>query len=68
MRKDTRIMVYQEKIGSPRREPADVFLCQRKIKSLEQEIAWLKERLAEILGDNKAPLARVSEYKNVSGF
>ncbi|MDX6557562.1 MAG: hypothetical protein QOF72_611, partial [Blastocatellia bacterium] len=49
MRKDTRIMVYQEKIASPRREPADVLLCQLKIKSLEQENARLKERLAQIL-------------------
>jgi hypothetical protein len=30
----------------PRRESADVLLCQRKIKSLEQENAMLKERLA----------------------
>jgi hypothetical protein len=54
MRKDTRIMVYQEKIAPPRREPADVLLCQRKIKSLEQENAWLKERLAQILRETKA--------------
>ena len=54
MRKDTRIMVYQEKTAPPRREPADVLLCQRKIKSLEQENVWLKERLAQILRDNKA--------------
>jgi uncharacterized glyoxalase superfamily metalloenzyme YdcJ len=54
MRKDTRIMVYQERIEPPRREPADVLLCQRKIKSLEQENVWLKERLAQILRDNKA--------------
>jgi hypothetical protein len=60
-------MVYQEKIAAPRREPADVLLCQRKIKSLEQENAWLKERLAHILRDNKvAPLASVSEYNKVS--
>ncbi len=32
-----------EKIASPRREPADVLLCQLKIKSLEQEHARLKE-------------------------
>jgi hypothetical protein len=69
MRKDTRIMVHQEKIAPPRREPADVLLCRRKIKSLEQENAWLKERLAHILRDNKvAPLASISEYKNVSAF
>jgi hypothetical protein len=49
MRKDTCIMVYQEKFASPRREPADVLLCQLKIKSLEQENARLKERLAQIL-------------------
>jgi hypothetical protein len=60
-------MVYQEKIGPLRREPSDVLLCQRKIKSLEQENAWLKERLAQILRDDKvAPLASISEYKNVS--
>jgi hypothetical protein len=54
MRKDTRIMVYQETTAPPLREPADVLLCQRKIKSLEQENAWLKERLAQVLRDNKA--------------
>jgi hypothetical protein len=69
MRKDTRIMVYQETTAPPRREPADVLLCQRKIKSLEQENAWLKERLAQTLRDNKAAqLAHMSDYKNVSGF
>jgi hypothetical protein len=47
-------MAYQDNIALPRREPADVLLCQRKIKSLEQENAWLKERLAQILRDNKA--------------
>jgi hypothetical protein len=31
---------------SPRRESADVLLCQRTIKSLEQENARLKEDLA----------------------
>jgi len=51
-------MVYQEKSDPPRREPADVLLCQRKIKSLEQENVWLKERLARILRDNEA--ARLS--------
>jgi hypothetical protein len=51
------MLVYQEKIAPPGplpfpiREPADVFLCQRTIKSLEQEIASLKERLAQILQD-----------------
>jgi hypothetical protein len=54
MRKDTRVMLYQEKIALPRREPADVLLCQRKIKSLEQENAWLRERLAQILRDDRA--------------
>jgi hypothetical protein len=69
MREDTRIMLYQEKIALPRREPADVLLCQRKIKSLEQENAWLKERLAQILRDNRAAqLADVSEDQKVSGF
>ncbi|MEA2910935.1 MAG: hypothetical protein QOJ15_3016 [Bradyrhizobium sp.] len=47
-------MVYQETTAPPLREPADVLLCQRKIKSLEQENAWLKERLAQVLRDNKA--------------
>ena len=68
MSKDTHTMVYQEKIAPPRREPADVLLCRRTIKSLEQENAWLKERLAQILRDNRAaPWASVSEYKTVSG-
>jgi hypothetical protein len=57
MRKDTRIMVYQEKFASPRREPADVLLCQLKIKSLEQENARLKERLAQILRVKASELA-----------
>jgi hypothetical protein len=35
-------------MASPRRESADVLLCQRKIKSLEQENAMLKERLASL--------------------
>ena len=56
MRKDTRIMVYQD-IASPRREPADVLLCQLKIKSLEQENAQLKERRAQILRVKAAELA-----------
>jgi hypothetical protein len=69
MRKDTRIMVYQEEISSPRREPPDVLLCQIKIKSLEQENARLKERLAQILRD-KSLLSWLahSEYESVSGF
>ena len=69
MRKDTRIMVYQEKIAPPRREPADVLLCQRKIKSLEQENAWLKERLAQSFGTPR-PISWLaySEDDNVSGF
>ena len=51
------MLVHQEKIAPsgplpfPTREPADVFLCQRTIKSLEQEIASLRERLAQILQD-----------------
>jgi hypothetical protein len=57
MRRKTIMLVHQEKIAPPGplpfpiREPADVFLCQRTIKSLEQEIASLKERLAQILQD-----------------
>ena len=53
-------MVYQEKIASPRREPADVLLCQLKIQSLEQENARLKERLAQIL--------RVKAAESASAF
>jgi hypothetical protein len=69
IRKDNRIMVYQEKIASPRREPADVLLCQIKIKSLEQENARLKERLAQILRDKRLLSWQAhSEYENVSGF
>jgi hypothetical protein len=69
MRKDTRIMLYQEKIPSPRREPADVLLCQIKIKSLEQENARLKERLAQILREKRLLSWQAhSEYENVSGF
>jgi hypothetical protein len=69
MRKDTRIMLYQEKIPSPRREPADVLLCQIKIKSLEQENAQLKERLAQILRDKRLLSWQAhSEYENISGF
>jgi hypothetical protein len=60
MRKDTRIMAYQEEISSPRREPADVLICQIKIKSLEQENARLKERLAQIL--------RVKAAESASAF
>jgi hypothetical protein len=52
--RDTRIM-DSEKIALPHplpvptREPPDVLLLQRTIKSLEQENAWLKERVAESL-------------------
>jgi hypothetical protein len=42
-------MVYQEKIASPPRVPPDVLLCQRTVKTLEQENALLKERLAQSL-------------------
>jgi hypothetical protein len=51
----THIMVYPEKpphpLPFPIREPPDVLLLQRTIRSLEQENAWLKERLAQILRD-----------------
>jgi hypothetical protein len=43
------VMVYQEKIASPHRVPPDVLLCQRTVKTLEQENALLKERLAQSL-------------------
>jgi hypothetical protein len=55
MRRYTLIMVYQEKPPHPLpvsiREPPDVLLLQRTIKSLEQENVWLKERIAEVLRD-----------------
>ena len=41
------MIVFQEKIAPTERVPADVFLCQRTIKSLEQENALLKEHLAQ---------------------
>ena len=50
-------MDYQQKIALPRRESPDVLLCLRTIKSLEQENAWLKERLAQILQDKPPQLA-----------
>jgi hypothetical protein len=42
----------------PTREFPDVFLLQRTIKSLEQENAWLKERLAQLddAGTSPEPL------------
>jgi len=40
---------YQQKIAPLFREPPDVFLCKREIKSLERENAWLKEHLAHQL-------------------
>jgi hypothetical protein len=43
--------VHQEKIALAHKEPPDVLVCQRTIESLEQENAWLKERLAQILRD-----------------
>ena len=49
------VMVYQEKVAPPgplpvlASEPSDVLLSQRTIDSLEQENAWLKERLAHIV-------------------
>jgi len=58
MRRYTLIMVYQEKpphpLPVPTREPPDVLLLQRTIKSLEQENAWLKERIAEVRRDKAA--------------
>jgi hypothetical protein len=53
------MMVDQEKIAPPgplpviASEPADVLYSERTIESLEQENAWLKERLAQILRKNK---------------
>jgi len=51
------MMVYLEKITPlgplpVTSEPSDVVLFHRTIKSLEQENAWLKERLARILRDS----------------
>jgi hypothetical protein len=48
--------VFQKKIVPPGPlpalgEPSDVLHLQRTIDSLEQENAWLKERLAQILRD-----------------
>jgi len=43
-----------------RRNPPDVLLCQRTIKSLEQENAWLKERLAQSLTTLQRRLDRLS--------
>ena len=43
------MIVFQEKIAPTERVPADVLLCQRTIKSLEQENALLKEHLAQSL-------------------
>jgi len=58
MRRYTLIMVYQEKppppLPVPTREPPDVLLLQRTITSLEQENAWLKERIAEVRRDKAA--------------
>ena len=54
------MMVYQEKIVPPgslpvlASEPPDVLLSQRTIESLEQENAWLKERIAEVRRDKAA--------------
>jgi hypothetical protein len=44
-------MNYQVKIALAHREPPDVLVCQRTIKSLEEENAWLKEQLARIFPD-----------------
>ena len=52
MRRYTLIMVYQENpLPVSIREPPDVLLLQRTIKSPEQENVWLKERIAEVLRD-----------------
>jgi len=56
MGKEPHMMGYQEKIAPPdplpvTNEPSDVMLFHRTIRSLEQENAWLQERLARILRD-----------------
>jgi hypothetical protein len=49
------MMIYQEKIAPPgplpvlASKPSVVLLSQPTIESLEQENAWLKERLARII-------------------
>jgi hypothetical protein len=50
------VYLYQEKIAPlgplpARTKPPDVPTLQHVIKSLEQENAWLKERLAHIVQD-----------------
>jgi hypothetical protein len=47
------VYLYQEKIAplGPARTKPDVLTLQHAIESLEQENAWLKERLARIVRD-----------------
>jgi len=52
MRRYTLIMAHP--LPVPTREPPDVLLLQRTIESLEQENAWLKERIAEVRRDKAA--------------
>jgi hypothetical protein len=69
------MMVYHEKISPPgplsvlASEPSDVVLSQRTIESLEQENAWLKERLARIIRSQiaKEPLSNVTFSQWVDG-
>ena len=60
------MMIYQE-IAAHHREAPDVFLCQRTIKSLQQENAQLKERLAHQLDRLTAILKEESEQRKISG-
>ena len=50
------MMVYEEKIAPPgpllaSTEPSDALAFERTIESLEQENAWLKDRLARMVRD-----------------
>ena len=73
------MMVYHEKISPPgplsvlASEPSDVVLSQRTIESLEQENAWLKERLARIIRSRQlsrvlAPFHSISLVKGPFRF
>ena len=57
---------YQQKVTPPFREPPDVLLCQRTIKSLQQENAQLKERLELQLDRLAALLKRDRESDGLS--
>jgi hypothetical protein len=58
------MLIYQE-IAAHHREPPDVFLCQRTIKSLQQENAQLKERLAHQLDRLAAILKEQGQQRKI---